>query len=138
MVKVLLVDDHRMLRGLLRSLIEEQAGLEVAGEADNGLIGLDLARQLQPDVVVTDLNMTGMDGLELARELCHFSRPVGVVILTMFREPAYVDQAMEAGARGYVLKGGDFEEVVQAIRAVASGRRYISPSLALEDSSRPQ
>ncbi len=132
MAKIVIVDDHLRVRGLLRRLLEEQPDLEVLGEADDGLEGLELVRKLRPDVVITDLKMHGMDGLEFTRELVGLSSSIGVIVLTMYGEPLYAMQAMDAGAMGYVLKGSDFDELIQAIREVTAGRRYVSPELSAE------
>ncbi len=130
MTKIVLVDDYRMIRKLLRGLLEAEPGIEVVGEADDGCEGLRIAGERQPDVVICDLRMQGMDGLELTRELRGHFQEVRIIILSMHGDPVYVTQAMDAGALGYVLKGGDFEELIQAIHQVSSGQRYLSPSLA--------
>jgi DNA-binding NarL/FixJ family response regulator len=127
--KVMLVDDHKMIRSLLRGLLDLEPGIQVVAEARDGQEGLQLAEKQQPDVIITDLKMTGMDGLEMARKMRGNVPASKVIILSMYADPVYVNQAMEAGAHGYVLKGGDLSELVRAIHNVASGQRYFSPSL---------
>ncbi len=129
MTTIVIVDDHKMLRGILRTLLDAEPGLEVVGEADNGRTGLLIAGEHKPDVAICDLRMTPMDGLELTRELHTHSPATQVIILTMYGDPLYVTQAMEAGAAAYVLKGTDIGELIQAIHQVSSGKRYLSPSL---------
>lgn len=129
MTKIVLVDDHRMLRGILRGLLEAEPGIEVVGEAADGQQGLQLAEERRPDVLISDLRMEGMDGLQLTREIRDFSPMTKVIILTMYGDPIYVTQALEAGASGYVLKGADLTDLLQAIQDVSSGQHYLSPSL---------
>ncbi len=130
MTKIVIVDDHARVRSLLSGLLSEQPGFEVIGEARDGYEGLSLVQQHKPDVVITDLKMDGMDGLDFTRKVCAVSESIGVIVLSMYGEPLYLTQAREAGARGYVIKGGDFEELVEAIHEVSSGRRYASPSFS--------
>jgi len=114
----------------LRTLLDAEPGIEVVGEADDGREGLRLAKEHQPDVVICDLRMETMDGIELTRELQGLSPLTRVIILTMYQDPVYITQAMEAGACGYVLKGTDIGELVRAIHEVTSGHRYLSPFLS--------
>ncbi len=129
MTKIVLVDDHKLLRGILRSLLESNPDFEIVGEAEDGKQGLELAGEWKPDVLISDLRMDGMDGLELTREVRGLSPATRVIILTMYGDPIYVAQAMEAGASGYVLKGCDLNDLLQAIESVASGHLYMSPAL---------
>jgi DNA-binding NarL/FixJ family response regulator len=125
----MLVDDHKMIRNILRGLLDSEPGIQVIAEAQDGHEGLEIAEKQQPDVVITDLKMAGMDGIEMAREIGWHAPSSKVIILTMYSDPIYVNQAREAGARGYVLKGGDLSELIQAIHDVAAGRPYFSPAL---------
>jgi DNA-binding NarL/FixJ family response regulator len=127
--KVLLVDDHKMIRNILRGLLNSEPGIQVIAEAKDGREGLELAEKQQPDVVITDLKMAGMDGIEMARKMGWRAPSSKVIILTMYGDPIYVSQAREAGAHGYVLKGGDLNELIQAIHDVAAGHPYFSPAL---------
>jgi two-component system, NarL family, response regulator LiaR len=130
MTKIILVEDHRMLRGILHELLDLEPGLEVVGEAENGTQGLRLAEESKPDVVISDLRMEGMNGFEFTREIHVLLPATRVIILTMYGDPGCVAQAMEAGASGYVLKGADLNDLLQAIEKVASGQSYLSPALS--------
>ena len=130
MTKILIVDDHRLLREILRTLLDAEPGLEVVGEANDGREGLLIAEERHPDVTICDLRMERMDGIELTRELQGLSPATRVIILTMYADPIYVKQAIDAGASAYVLKGTDMGELIQAIHEVTSGNRYLSPSLS--------
>jgi DNA-binding NarL/FixJ family response regulator len=127
---VLLVDDHRLVRSGIRSLLEGSAEVRVVGEAANGREALDLCARLQPQVVLTDVEMRELNGIETVRQL-HSAQPdLKVIMLSMYGDPQYVLEALRAGARGYVLKDAAFAELLTAIKTVASGRRYFSAPLA--------
>lgn len=130
LIRVLLVDDHPMYRDGLRLAIEATPGVEVVGEAATGLAGVAEAERLQPDVVIMDVNMPDLDGIEATRRIVAQSPHIGVVVLTMFDEDESVFQAMRAGARGYLLKGADHVDIVRAVTAVASGDAIFGPALA--------
>ena len=129
-IRVLMVDDHRMFLQGLRALIEAEDDIEVVGECMNGYDALTAVQQLAPDVVLLDINMPGIDGVEVTRLINEQHSPTGVIILTMYREDAHVFHAIKNGARGYVLKDAETIEVVRAIRAVARGESIIDPVLA--------
>jgi DNA-binding NarL/FixJ family response regulator len=129
-IRVLMVDDHRMFLQGLRSLIEQESDIEVVGECTNGHDALPAVARLQPDVVLLDINMPGMDGVEATRRIIEQRPETGVIILTMYREDAHVFHAIKNGARGYVLKDVETIEVVRAIRSVARGESIIDPLLA--------
>ena len=130
MTTIVIADDHKLLRGILRTLLDAEPGLDVVGEASDGWEALRIAKEHQPDIAICDLRMERMDGIELTRKLQGLSPATRVIILTMYADPVYVAQAMEAGASAYVLKGTDIGDLVQAIREVTSGNRYLSPSLS--------
>jgi DNA-binding NarL/FixJ family response regulator len=130
MTKIVIVDDHKLLRGILRGLLEAEPGLEVVGEADDGFQGLKIAEEQKPDVLISDLRMDKMDGIELTRKLQGTVPSTRIIILTMYGDPVYVSRAMNAGASGYVLKGSDIDELIHAIQLVQSGNQYLSASLA--------
>jgi len=130
MTTIVIADDHKLLRGILRTLLDAEPGLDVVGEASDGWEALRIAKEHQPDIAICDLRMDRMDGIELTRKLQGLSPATRVIILTMYADPVYVAQAMEAGASAYVLKGTDIGDLVQAIREVTSGNRYLSPSLS--------
>jgi DNA-binding NarL/FixJ family response regulator len=129
-VRVLLVDDHPMFRDGLRLALGAAAGIEVVAEADSGAAGIAQAAQHQPDVVIMDVNMPDLNGIEATRRIVAESPHIGVLVLTMFDEDESVFQAMRAGARGYLLKGADQEDIVRAVQAVARGDAIFGPALA--------
>ena len=129
-VRLLLADDHPMLRdGLRRSLTEE--GFEVVGEASDGAEGVAVVTRLQPDVVLLDVRMPGMDGLEAARRIVAAQVPTRVVVLTTFDEDEYVTAALRAGVSGFLLKVAPPEDLVAAVRTVASGQGLLDPAVTL-------
>ena len=127
---VLIVDDHPMYRAGLRFVLSASDGLEVIGEAASGREAIDQALELQPDVVVMDLSMPGMLGIEATREIVTASPHIGVLVLTMFDDDASVFGAMRAGARGYLLKGADHETIAHAINSVARGEVILGTRVA--------
>ncbi len=129
-IRVLIADDHALFRDGLRALLKTAPDLEAAGEADSGRGAIDLAAKLQPDVVIMDVQMPGVNGIEATRQIVSASPHVGVLMITMFDDDPSVFAAMRAGARGYLLKGANHAEVLRAIRAVASGEAIFSPAIA--------
>lgn len=129
-VRILVVDDHRPFReGLLR-LLELVPGVEVVGEAGEGVEAVRQARLLQPDVVLMDLHLPRMNGIDATRAIVDTSPHIGVVVLTMFEDDSSVFAAMKAGARGYLLKGADRSEIARAVAAVTHGEAIFSPAIA--------
>jgi DNA-binding NarL/FixJ family response regulator len=128
-IRVLLVDDHAILRDGLRSLLERQEGITVVGEAGNGQEGLQLVAELQPDIVVMDMAMPVMDGLEATRRIRESHPDVKVLILTQHDSQEYVKPVLEAGAAGYVLKRAGGREVVTAIRQVDEQGAFLQPDV---------
>jgi DNA-binding NarL/FixJ family response regulator len=129
-IRILLADDHGVVREGIKALINAQPGMEVVGEAGDGREALDMAAQLDPDVIVTDVSMPAMNGAQLTVELREKRPGQKVVALTVHEDQAYLRQFLEAGAVGYVLKRAAAAELVQAVRAVAAGGTYLDPSLA--------
>lgn len=129
-IRVLLADDHATFRAGLASLLGTIAGVEVVGEAPTGEEAVARAASLQPDVVVMDLNMPGIDGIEATRRIVSTSPHIAVLVLSMYEDDDQVFGALKAGARGYLLKGADRVELVRAIRAVASGEALFGPAIA--------
>ena len=128
-IAVLIADDHPLFRFGLRARLGAEPDLAVVGEAGSGEEALDLAADLAPDVVLMDLNLPGMNGIEATRLLRVRAPAIAVLVVTMFEDDS-VFAAMRAGARGYLLKDADAEETVRAIRAVANGEAIFSPSVA--------
>ena len=137
MIRVLIAEDQSMVLGALRALLEIEADLEVVATARNGIEALELAAAQQPDVVVTDIEMPGMTGLELAAELGRRGSPARIVILTTFARPGYLRRALDAGAAGYLLKDAPSYQLADAIRRVHGGLRAVDPELASEAWSEP-
>jgi len=129
-IRVLLADDHPVYRDGLAALLASVDGLEVVGTAEDGLSAVALATELQPDVVVMDVQMPGLDGIEATRRVTAASPHIGVVVLTMAEEDATLFSAMQAGARGYLLKGANQAEITRAVTAVARGEAIFGPTIA--------
>lgn len=125
-VRILLADDHTIVREGLRGLLEKEPGLAVVGEAADGRETVRLAEELSPDVVVMDLAMPGMNGMEATRRIQAANPRIAVVVLSMHLDESYVLGALKAGAKGYLLKDSLRREVVEAIRAAAQGRSFLT------------
>jgi DNA-binding NarL/FixJ family response regulator len=128
--RVLLVDDHDLFRTGLRNLLEEEGGVQVAGEATNGSEAVRLVRELAPDVVVMDLNMPSMSGVEATRHITALSPLTRVIVLTISDEDSDVLDAIVAGACGYLLKDSSITDVIAGIRAASVNQSLISPTIA--------
>jgi DNA-binding NarL/FixJ family response regulator len=126
---VLLADDHSIVRRGLRSLLED-ADVEVIGEAADGLEAVRLCESLSPDVVILDIGMPKLNGIEVAARAEKLARPPGVIILSMHADESYIIRALAVGARGYLLKSATDEDLVPAVRAVAAGKPYFSSAVA--------
>ncbi len=131
-IRVLLAEDQSMLRGALVALLDLEPDITVVGQAANGHEALRLARELSPDVIVTDIEMPERTGLELAADLKRAGSRARVIILTTFARPGYLRRALDAGARGYLLKERPASELAEAIRKVHAGVRAVDPVLATE------
>lgn len=129
-ISVLLVDDHVLFRQALRHLLEAEPDLQVIGEAGDGRSAQQLAERANPDVVLMDISMPGIDGVTATRDLKQNNPDVKIIILTMFAEDGHVIRAIRAGADAYLLKNSDSSKVIEAIRAVARGESVIEPQLA--------
>jgi two-component system response regulator NreC len=130
MISILLADDHPVVRRGLRALLEAEPDFRVAGETGDGLETLRAVEELRPHVLVLDLMMPGLGGLEITRQVSHRFPATKVVILSMHANEAYVLEALRNGASGYVLKDASAVELVQAVRTVVAGGRYLSPPLS--------
>lgn len=131
-ITIVLADDHRVVRDGVWRMLGAEPDLRVVGEAADGREALRLVERLQPDILVTDLMMGAMNGFEVAREVSKHSAATGVIILSTYGDEAYVAEALQAGARGYVLKEAASGELVRAIHEVAAGRSYLSPPLSAQ------
>jgi len=129
-IRILIADDHAMFREGLRALFAALPDIEVVGEAANGAAAVAQGAALQPDVVLMDINMPDLNGIEATRQILSTQPGMGVIMVTMLEDDASVFAAMRAGARGYVLKGAHHDEILQAIRAVAAGQAVFGPAIA--------
>lgn len=130
MTTIVLADDHHIVRQGLRALLEAEPDFDLVGETGDGLEAVQLAERLRPDVIVLDLMMPGLNGLEATRQIAARAPQTRVVILSMHANEAYVLEALRNGAAGYVLKDSSAAELVRAVREVVAGRRYLSPPLS--------
>lgn len=130
MIRVLVVDDHDLVRTGITRMLADIDGLQVVGEADSGEAALKLARELKPDVVLMDVKMPGIGGLEATRKLLRSHPDTKVVAVTVCEEDPFPTRLLQAGAAGYLTKGAGLDEMVQAIRLAFAGQRYISPQIA--------
>ncbi len=130
-LRVLIADDHPLFRDGLRTMLASASDVELVGEASTGEEAVALAAELQPDLVVMDIQMPQADGIEATRRIVQDSPHVRVLVVTMFEDDATVFSAMRAGARGYVLKGANYAEMLRAIRAVGNGEAIFSPKIAV-------
>ena len=129
-IRILIADDHGVLRAGLRALLNTEADLQVVGEAASGLEALQMAIQLKPDVVLMDISMPALDGLEATRRLVEKQPQVRVLLLTIHEDEALLREAIRSGAAGYIIKRAVESELINAIRSTAAGGTYIHPSLA--------
>jgi two-component system response regulator NreC len=129
-LRILLADDHIVMRTGLRALLERQPNLEVVGESENGRETVELAASLRPDVVVMDVGMPVLNGIEAAKMIVTQSPSTAVVILSMHADESYVMRALSAGARGYLLKDSGAADLISAIHAVSQGKSFFSPKVS--------
>src|SRR2546430_1937965 len=125
-IRILLADDHTVMRDGLRAMLERQSGMEVIAEAADGRECVQLTAQHSPDVVLMDVAMPVMNGIEAARRILAANPAIGVLMLSMHQDESYVLRSLKAGAKGYLLKDSPREDVLAAIRAVAEGRSFLS------------
>lgn len=129
-IRILLADDHTLFRVGMRSLLQSIEEVEIVGEAATGEETIKMAAELQPDVILMDIQMPDVNGIEATRQILRTSPHIGIIMLTMFKDDESVFMAMRAGARGYVLKGADQDVMLRAIRGVANGESLFSPEIA--------
>ena len=137
MIRVLVAEDQAMILGALAALLEIEHDIEVVGRARTGTEAVDLARRLKPDVVLTDIEMPGLTGLDVAAQLKADGLSARVIILTTFARPGYLRRALDVGASGYLLKDAPSAQLADAIRRVAAGGKAIDPALAAEAWTEP-
>ena len=129
-VKIVIADDHTVVRIGLRTLLEKEADFQVIGEASDGTQTINFVKLLDPDVVILDMIMPGINGIEITRQIKKISPHTQIIILSMHANEAYVLETLKKGASGYVLKDSTGNDLVKAVREVIAGRRYLSPPLS--------
>ncbi|MBT8250930.1 MAG: response regulator transcription factor [Acidimicrobiia bacterium] len=129
-IRILVVDDHSIVRQGLRSLLEKESGIEVIGEAFDGTSAVAAAQELRPDVIIMDVTMAGMNGIEATRRIIALMPTARILCLSLHADPHIVSSMLEAGASGYVVKSADLTELAAAVRAVAFGQIFLSPTIA--------
>ena len=129
-IRILLADDHKITRQGLRSLLDENDDMEVLAEAENGRDAIELARKLNPDVIIMDVSMPDLNGVEATRQIIQDNHDVRVIALSMHSDTLFVSEMLKSGASGYLLKDCAFQELEQAIRTVMDGKAYLSPSIS--------
>ncbi|HET9679001.1 MAG TPA: UvrY/SirA/GacA family response regulator transcription factor [Gammaproteobacteria bacterium] len=130
MLNLLLIDDHKLVRVGIRKILEESAGINVVGEAETGEDGLQLARELKPDIILLDINMPGIGGIEALRKLKAHNAKVRVIVVSVQTEEPLPSRMLEAGADGYLSKSRAADEVLLAVQKVQRGERYLSADIA--------
>jgi two-component system, NarL family, response regulator NreC len=130
MIKIFLADDHQIVRKGINAILSSESDFQVIGEAGDGIETVRLVEELNPDILILDLMMGGINGLEVTRQLAKKNPKVGIVVLSMHSNEAYVLEALRSGAMAYILKDNTTEDLVHAIREVAAGRRYLSSPLS--------
>ena len=130
MISVLVVDDHDLVRSGITRMLADNPDIEVIGEASSGEAAVDAVRQKRPDIVLMDIRMPGIGGLEATRKILRLDDSIRVIVVTACADDPYPTRVMQAGATAYITKGADLDEMVRAIRKAHSGQRYISPEIA--------
>jgi two-component system, NarL family, response regulator NreC len=128
--RILLADDHKLMRSGLKALIEQQPDLMVVGEADDGRQAVALAASLKPDLLVMDIGMPNLNGIEAAHQITQANPATAIVILSMHSDESYVLRALKAGAKGYLLKDSAESDLIRAVHAVAGGKSFFSPAVS--------
>jgi two-component system, NarL family, response regulator NreC len=129
-IRVLLADDHQLMRSGIRLMLEREPDISVVGEAGDGREAVALAKSLRPDVVVMDIGMANLNGIEAAQQMTGDSAGIAVVMLSMHSDESYVLRALKAGARGYLLKDSAEADLIRAVHAVAGGKSFFSPAVS--------
>ena len=130
MINVLLVDDHELVRTGIRRILDDVRGFKVVGEAKDGEAAVQFCRQHTPNIVLMDMNMPGMGGLEATKKICRYCPDVKIIVLTVNCEDPFPSKVMQIGAHGFLTKGAGSDEMVRANRSVHAGQRYIAPEIA--------
>ncbi len=132
-IRILLADDHKLIREALSRFLKDQEGMEVVGEAKDGVTAMELVEKLHPDIIIMDVSMPPvLSGLEATRWICSRWPEVKIIALSMHKHKQYVAEMFKAGARGYMLKDSDYDELLAAIQTVTEGGTYVSPGVEVE------
>ncbi|MBU2038222.1 MULTISPECIES: UvrY/SirA/GacA family response regulator transcription factor [unclassified Thalassolituus] len=137
MIKVLVVDDHELVRSGISRLLTDAKGIEVVGEAASGEEAVQFAKEHSPDIILMDIRMPGIGGLEATRKITRHNPEIQVIAVTACDDNPYATRLLQAGAAGYITKGADADEMVRAIMKVKSGQKYISPDIAQRMALKP-
>jgi DNA-binding NarL/FixJ family response regulator len=130
MIRVLIAEDHLMVRAGIRALLEKAGDIHVMGEASNGQEAMEMTLELKPDVLVMDIMMPRLNGIQAAENIRELKLPTNILLLSMYSDPGFVHQALHSGVKGYVLKSSVSDELLWAIRAVANGKTYLSSPIS--------
>jgi DNA-binding NarL/FixJ family response regulator len=130
MIRVLIAEDHLMVRAGIRALLEKAGDIHVMGEASNGQEAIEMTETLKPDVLIMDIMMPRMNGIQAAKNLHEMKLPTRILLLSMYSDEGFVHQALQYGVKGYVLKSSVSDELLWAVRAVASGKTYLSSPIS--------
>ncbi len=130
MIKLLLVDDHQLFRSGVRSILETDSDIEVAGEVESGELAIEFVKNSSPDLILMDVNMPGIGGIEATRKIIRLNPEIKIIAVTALSEDPFPNQLLDAGVHGYLTKGCQAEELFEAIKSVAAGNHYISKEVA--------
>ncbi|MFD2228625.1 UvrY/SirA/GacA family response regulator transcription factor [Alkalimarinus sediminis] len=137
MIKVLVVDDHDLVRAGISRMLADETGIEVVGEACSGEDAVGIIKSVHPDIILMDLKMPGIGGLEATRKIKRLDDEIKVIVVTACNDDPYPARVMQSGASAYITKGADIDEMIRAIRVVHSGQRYMSPEIAQKLALKP-
>jgi DNA-binding NarL/FixJ family response regulator len=128
-IKIVLADDHKIVRNGVKALLENELGIKVVGEADNGIDAWKIVQKLKPDVLVSDINMPGINGIELTERIAESHLETQVLILSMFNDESYILRSVEAGVMGYLPKDADYDDIIKGIKEIALGNLFYNPEV---------
>jgi DNA-binding NarL/FixJ family response regulator len=137
MIQLLIAEDHQLVREGIRALLEKAGDIKIVGEASNGKEAVDMVQELKPDVLVMDIMMPRLNGIQAAEQLFSLKNPTYILLLSMYSDPGFVQKALQFGVKGYVLKSSVSDELLTAVRTVAAGKLFLSPSVADVVNNRP-
>lgn len=139
MIRILIAEDHLLVRAGIRALLEKAGDISILGEASNGQEAVDMARELKPDVLVMDIMMPRLNGIQAAEYIQNLKLPTQILLLSMYSDPGFIHRALQCGVKGYVLKSSVSDELIRAVRAVAGGQMFLSGPISemVEDTPQP-